>query len=225
MASKDTQKTVLLVGVVGICGYAAYKLVPKLVAKMGGGSSNSGYSGSGGGSGYDADGYPYTSMDTTGQQSGLSSLLQSLSTMFHGSGSSGGGGSKNGQQSQGYSSPSSSGSGVNPIQTLADFVGIGNQQLAANESGDSSQSSTLQSEISNGYFAPDNSPLETLDVSQFAQPVDIPQASGMIGTDAVDSVGGGDGPAIADAFINDSTGFAGGDSFGDTGGGDYGGDY
>jgi hypothetical protein len=91
VASKSTNKTLVTLAVVAILLFAAWKLIPAFVSKIGSSGSASGTAG-GGGVGYGgSDGYGSDQYDQQ-PQSLLGGLLSGLSSLFNSSGGGSGGG-------------------------------------------------------------------------------------------------------------------------------------
>lgn len=124
MATKQTNKTIVIVGVVGILAFLTWKLWPVLGKKLLGNPAPASGSGSGDGySGYSdsPDYYPYGQ-----QQNPLAGLLQALGGLLKGSGSSGGGSKGGGSGSgQGGGSGSGSGSGSGDDDSADNGYGFG----------------------------------------------------------------------------------------------------
>ncbi len=115
MATQSTNRTLIVLAIIGVVIFAAWKLIPALANKFGSGSAQNSSVGGGGVSGDDGEDEGYYQPE---QQSGLGSLLNSLLGMFgggskgSGSGSGSGGGNSGGGGTGGFGSGSSALSGI-----------------------------------------------------------------------------------------------------------------
>lgn len=236
MATKKSNKTLLIVAGIGIAAFAAWEIVPKLASKLGGGSGGgSGYSGVGGGGYTEADENGYNPYGYQ-QPSTLASLLNALgAALNHLSSPSSGSHSSPSGSNSGYGSNTKSGKssassyGSNPVADIYNSLveglipsGPDAGQLQGSESNPALGGDSLYD------YTPDNSagvgdyqiPLENADNLLDLSGTDIPTSLGIVGddssaSDAAINQGYADVQSYdlgSSDFINDGPGYDGTDA-------------